>query len=539
MITTETLKKIYHKINAPILIYSPDMTPMTGGCFYFNNCTRYTQGCGFCPGLNSSILEDNSRRNYYIKKDNYAQMNVSFLGNTWMNQYVKRSLLFPSDRIFKTEIVIDEVKFRPLNQTSIRRELGLPIDGFIIMLRSTPDIRKGNKDMKRVIDKFVKKLTADEQTNVCILTVGNDYFSSICDISSTYSIFDLGIVDKTLLIKAYNASDLFLCASIDDAGPSMINQSLMCGTPVVSYKIGTTLDVIESGKSGFYSDIRDVNTMAENVHRIGANGYIGRHVVSYLLDREVEVIVCDIRTENVDSRATCIDFDLFNLSDSNVFGILGSPDVCLHMAWRNGFVHNASTQMGDISAHYKFLTALIDGGLKHLAIMGSMHEVGYWEGAINENTPCNPLSMYGIAKNALRQSMEIYCKQKDIIFQWLRCYYILGDDRHNNSIFCKILMAAEEGKKTFPFTTGKNKYDFINVDELAKLISATVTQTAVNGIINCCTGNPISLAERVERFIKEHNLDIKLEYGAFPDRPYDSPCVYGNPSKIQEILANS
>ncbi len=271
----------------------------------------------------------------------------------------------------------------------------------------------------------------------------------------------------------------------------------------------------------------------------GANGYIGRHVVSYLLDREVEVIVCDIRTENVDSRATCIDFDLFNLSDSNVFGILGSPDVCLHMAWRNGFVHNASTQMGDISAHYKFLTALIDGGLKHLAIMGSMHEVGYWEGAINENTPCNPLSMYGIAKNALRQSMEIYCKQKDIIFQWLRCYYILGDDRHNNSIFCKILMAAEEGKKTFPFTTGKNKYDFINVDELAKLISATVTQTAVNGIINCCTGNPISLAERVERFIKEHNLDIKLEYGAFPDRPYDSPCVYGNPSKIQEILANS
>lgn len=136
------------------------------------------------------------------------------------------------------------------------------------MLRSTPDIRKGNKDMKRVIDKFVKKLTADEQTNVCILTVGNDYFSSICDISSTYSIFDLGIVDKTLLIKAYNASDLFLCASIDDAGPSMINQSLMCGTPVVSYKIGTTLDVIESGKSGFYSDIRDVNTMAENVHRI-------------------------------------------------------------------------------------------------------------------------------------------------------------------------------------------------------------------------------------------------------------------------------
>ena len=47
----------------------------------------------------------------------------------------------------------------------------------------------------------------------------------------------------------------------------------------------------------------------------------------------------------------------------------------------------------------------------------------------------------------------------------------------------------------------------------------------------------MSLAERVEQFIKEHNLDIKLEYGAFPDRPYDSPCEYGDSTKINEILA--
>ncbi len=267
----------------------------------------------------------------------------------------------------------------------------------------------------------------------------------------------------------------------------------------------------------------------------GANGYIGRHVVTSLLNRGEEVIACDIRTDNVDLRAERIDFDLFNLPDSNMFELLGLPDVCLHMAWRNGFVHNASTQMGDLSAHYKFLTALIDGGLKHLAVMGSMHEVGYWEGAIDENTPCNPLSMYGIAKNALRQAMALYCNQKDIIFQWLRCYYILGDDRHNNSIFCKILLAAEEGKKTFPFTSGKNKYDFIEVDKLAKQISISILQTEVNGIINCCTGVPISLADRVEEFIKEHQLDIILEYGVFPDRPYDSPCIYGDPMKIMEI----
>ena len=196
------------------------------------------------------------------------------------------------------------------------------------------------------------------------------------------------------------------------------------------------------------------------------------------------------------------------------------------------------SQIGDLSAHYKFLTAMIDGGLKQLAVMGTMHEVGYWEGAIDGNTPCNPISMYGIAKDALRRAMILHCKQKGCILQWLRCYYILGDDKRNNSIFCKLLLAAEEGKKTFPFTTGKNQYDFITVDELANQLSAAVMQKDVDGIINCCTGKPLSLAERVEQFIKEHKLEIKLEYGAFPDRPYDSPCEYGDPTKINLILSN-
>lgn len=268
----------------------------------------------------------------------------------------------------------------------------------------------------------------------------------------------------------------------------------------------------------------------------GANGYIGRHVVRSLLDKGVEVIACDVCTDEVDSRAVRKILNFFDLPEGNVFEKLGSPDVCLHMAWRNGFVHNAPTQMGDLSAHYRFLAALIDGGLKQLAVMGTMHEVGYWEGAIDENTPCNPISMYGIAKDALRRSMMLYARQKSVVFQWLRCYYILGDDMRNNSIFSKLLQAAEEGKTIFPFTTGKNKYDFIEVDKLADLLASSVVQSEVAGIINCCTGHPISLAERVEAFIKEYHLDIKLEYGAFPDRPYDSPCVYGDATKINVIM---
>lgn len=268
----------------------------------------------------------------------------------------------------------------------------------------------------------------------------------------------------------------------------------------------------------------------------GANGYIGRHVVTELINRGNKVIASDIKTDEVDERAVKRSLNIFNLPEGNLYEELGKPDVCLHMAWRNGFVHNADTQIGDLSAHYLFLTRLIQDGLKQLAVMGTMHEVGCWEGAIDENTPCNPLSMYGIAKDALRRSMTLYCNNNDCILQWLRCYYILGDDKKNNSIFCKLLKAAEEGKEKFPFTSGKNQYDFIEVDKLAALLSSAILQNKVNGIINCCTGKPMSLGERVEQFIADNHLDITLDYGAFPDRPYDSPCEYGNPEKINLIL---
>ena len=108
----------------------------------------------------------------------------------------------------------------------------------------------------------------------------------------------------------------------------------------------------------------------------GANGYIGRHVVTELINRGNKVIASDIKTDEVDERAVKRSLNIFNLPEGNLYEELGKPDVCLHMAWRNGFVHNADTQIGDLSAHYLFLTRLIQDGLKQLAVMGTMHEVG-------------------------------------------------------------------------------------------------------------------------------------------------------------------
>lgn len=275
--------------------------------------------------------------------------------------------------------------------------------------------------------------------------------------------------------------------------------------------------------------------MCKKILVTGAGGYIGQHVVKTLLDKGAAVIATDIRLDDVDDRATKIQKNIFE-ENENIFTEMGSPDVCLHMAWRDGFIHNSEKHIEDLDSHYKFISNMMKGGLKQIAVMGSMHEVGYYEGAIDENTPTNPLSLYGIAKNTLRQLTFLLGKNENVIVQWIRGFYIFGDDLKNNSIFKKIVEAEQEGKTEFPFTSGKNKYDFLSIYDMADQIAEIVLQDKINGIINSCTGQPMTLAEKVESFIKENNFKIKLKYGAYPDRPYDSPGIWGDATKINEIM---
>ena len=266
----------------------------------------------------------------------------------------------------------------------------------------------------------------------------------------------------------------------------------------------------------------------------GANGYLGKGVVKCLLDDGIDVVATDLRDEYIDKRATIVIGNIFEMEDP--YRELGCPEVVLHMAWRDGFVHNSINHINDLPNHVSFLRKMIENGIKRLAVMGTMHEIGFYEGCIDENTPCNPESLYGISKNALRSIVKMDCQKSNVEFQWLRGFYIVGNWIDGASIFSKIVRANAEGKKEFPFTTGQNKYDFLDYDVFCKYVAKSAEQNIVLGIINICSGVPEKLADRVERFIKDNSFDIKLTYGAFPDRPYDSKAVWGNNIKITNIL---
>lgn len=266
----------------------------------------------------------------------------------------------------------------------------------------------------------------------------------------------------------------------------------------------------------------------------GANGYLGQGIVKTLLNDNLDIIAADFESSYIDNRANIKCCNIFKVE--NPFEYFDCPDVILHLAWRNGFIHNADTHLDDLPEHNKFLKKMIDSGCKRVCIMGSMHEIGFYEGSINENTSCEPMTQYGIAKNALRQSIKAYAEEKKVKFMWLRGYYIVSNNIQGSSIFSKIALSEEQGIKEFPFTLGQNQYDYLDYGIFCKQVAAAVQQDKILGIINICNGIPEKLCDRVERFINDNNYAIELKYGAFPDRPYDSKAVWGNNRKISEIL---
>lgn len=268
----------------------------------------------------------------------------------------------------------------------------------------------------------------------------------------------------------------------------------------------------------------------------GANGYLGSGVVKQLLDDGFDVIATDLKSEFIDHRAKIVLGNIFEMKDP--FNKLGNPDVLLHMAWRDGFVHDSINHINDLPNHFLFIQKMCSSGIKRVAVVGTMHEIGFYEGCVDEATPCNPQSFYGISKNALRNMVQIECKNNNVVFQWLRGFYIVSDAKNGNSIFSKISIANSEGKTVFPFSSGMNKYDFLDYCDFCKYMALAVEQDSINGVINICSGEPIALKDKVEEFIRYHGFKISLVYGAFPDRAYDSKAIWGDNTKIKEIIAN-
>lgn len=270
LLTFATIDAIYDKLHCQFQFRCVDYSPMSGGCHFTGDCQRYQTGCGMCPGIRSDSEDDFTHWNVEYRRKVYEKVKPIVYGNTYMNSFYSKSFLLKDyDRCEIVLPLMDNNEYKPLDMTLCRQKHNIPLDKeFLIFIASQNlnDERKGISYLLQALKIFYSFLSVEERNKVLLVLAGHNIEPIKDSLYFDYSY--LGYVKQTELPEIYSMSNVYLSPSVNDAGPSMVNQSMSCGTPVVAFEMGTALDVVKGRNTGYCAKLRDSEDIARGISGI-------------------------------------------------------------------------------------------------------------------------------------------------------------------------------------------------------------------------------------------------------------------------------
>lgn len=273
----------------------------------------------------------------------------------------------------------------------------------------------------------------------------------------------------------------------------------------------------------------------------GATGFLGNHVINELIKSENCTIIASGRDEKKARQFKWferVDFIPANLNEIkvNYFDYLKQPDLLIHLSWEGlpnykdlfHFEHNLFT-------NYAFLKNMLEHGLKDLAVIGTCFEYGMQNGCLHEELVTQPTTPYGLAKDTLRKFLEQLKLKIDFDLKWIRLFYMYGEGQNPNSILSQLELALEGSESIFNMSGGEQLRDYLPVEKVAEYLVKIALQNQITGIINCCSGEPISIRKLVENYLIEKKQQINLNLGYYPYPSYEPMAFWGDKNKLKGI----
>ena len=259
----ETLSDRY-----PTMFVMHDQWLFTGRCGYTGNCDRHTSLCdAHCPTwdqypcLAPHKIADAFRRKQALIRNNDQ---LFILGDSkWLADWAKDAYLSHGNNQTRHEYRFQNINygldlqvFRPQEQQSARRQLGLPEDKFIILTgsQSLEDKRKGFKYL-------LKALEIANLKDSLLLCFGHDL-----ELETQLNIKSVGYLNSPKILAAYySAADLFVSPALEEAFGQTFIEAAACGTPAVGFAVGGVTEAICDRLSGRTVPQKTVSALAETI----------------------------------------------------------------------------------------------------------------------------------------------------------------------------------------------------------------------------------------------------------------------------------
>jgi len=278
-----------------------------------------------------------------------------------------------------------------------------------------------------------------------------------------------------------------------------------------------------------------------NVLVTGATGFVGRHLVAALLARG-----CAVRAvaRNVETAASMpwinnVEFVAADIhaADLDIAALTDGIDVLAHLAWPGlpnyralfHFEHN-------LMADYRFIKGAVEAGVKQVLVTGTCFEYGMQSGPLGESVEPQPSNPYGLAKHTLHLFLQNLQQEKPFTLQWARLFYLHGEGQNPNSLLAALDRAIDAGEASFNMSGGEQLRDFLPIASAADYLAAILHQRDFNGVINCASGQPVSVRALVEQRLRERGAALKLNLGHYPYPSHEPMAFWAVTERLQQLL---
>ena len=251
--------------NKPAVWTLHDMWSFTGHCAYSFDCDRWEIGCGNCPYLDiyPAVKRDATRWEWKLKRRTYSRSNITIIvASAWLETKVRKSILANHFSVVRIPHGIDTDSFIPMDKRLCRAVLNIPDDKIVLMFSamSVSDHRKGGDLLIKIMNCMPKSF----RTNVVLLIMGED--AQAIGRNLDMEVLPLGYIGgDPLKVICYNAADIFLFPTRADIWSLVVQESMACGTPCISFDVGGVPDLVRPGVTGILAPPENIDIFRDSV----------------------------------------------------------------------------------------------------------------------------------------------------------------------------------------------------------------------------------------------------------------------------------
>ncbi len=273
----------------------------------------------------------------------------------------------------------------------------------------------------------------------------------------------------------------------------------------------------------------------------GATGFVGRHLVAALLTRGCAVRAVARNADTAQGMPWINDVEFvsadIHAADLDVSALTDGIDALAHLAWPGlpnyralfHFEHN-------LMADYRFIKGAVEAGVKQVLVTGTCFEYGMQGGPLSESTEPRPSNPYGLAKHTLHLFLQNLQQEHPFTLQWARLFYLHGEGQNPNSLLAALDSAIDAGEQSFDMSAGEQLRDFLPIETAAGHLAAIVHQRDFDGVINCASGQPVSVRTLVEQRLRERGATLNLNLGHYPYPSHEPMAFWPVTERLQQLL---